>query len=182
MKIQVQDIPPEGLHLSYAVEPTEWDLAEKGHTLLESAHIVLDALKHGEGEVYLAGELSAQIQGECSRCVKPITLPIQSSFHLEYLPAPRFSTNEMALSSDALDLNFYQGDEIDIDDEMMGQCLLAVPMHPLCQPNCQGLCPQCGEDLNQVNCQCYSEPVDFRWAALKNFKYKYKEPHAKSKT
>lgn len=181
MKIQVQEIPSEGLHLSYLVEPTEWDLEERGHTLLEPAHIVLDALKHGEGEVYLAGELSARIQGACSRCMKSITLPIQSSFHLEYLPTPRkLSTNEVALSADALDLNFYQGDEINIDDEMMGQCLLAVPMHPLCQPDCQGLCPQCGEDLNQMNCQCRSEPVDFRWSALKNFKYK--EPHAKSKT
>jgi uncharacterized protein len=181
MKIQVQDIPSEGLHLSYEVDPAEWDLKEKGHSLLDPAQVVLDVLRQGEGDVYVSGELSAQVQGECSRCVKPIALPIQSRFDLEYLPSPReFSTAEVSLSSHALDLNFYQGDEIDVDDELMGQCLLAVPMYALCQSECRGLCPQCGVNLNKVNCQCHSEPVDLRWAALNNFKYK--ENNAKSKT
>ncbi len=181
MKIQVQDIPSEGLHLSYEVGPTEWDLEAKGHSLLEPAHVVLEVLKQGEGEVYISGALSARVQGECSRCVNPIPLPIQSRFHLEYVPSPgKFSTGEVVLSPDALDLNFYQGDEIDVDDEMMGQCLLAVPMHVLCQPDCRGLCPQCGEDLNRRRCQCRYEPIDLRWAALK--KFKYKETNAKSKT
>jgi len=181
VKICVESIPSEGLHLSYELSPTEWDLEDKGCCLLEPVHIVLDAVKHGETEVYISGALSAKIQVECSRCVKAIPLPIQSDFHLEYLPAPTaFSAGEAALSPDALDLNYYEGEEIDLDHEMMGQCLLAIPMHALCQPDCQGLCPHCGEDLNEVNCQCRFEPLDMRWAALKNFKYK--EADAKSKT
>lgn len=181
MKIIAQDIPSEGLHLSYELSPTEWDLEDKGHRLLEPVRIVLDVLLHGESEIYVSGELSAQVQGECSRCVKSITLSIQSDFHLEYLPSPTaFSTCELALSPEMLDLNFYYGDEIDLDPEIMGQCLLAVPMHALCQPDCRGLCSDCGVELNKANCDCHFEPVDSRWAALKNFTDK--ETDAKSKT
>ncbi len=181
MKIQVQEIPSEGLRLSYQLSPAAWDLEEKGHALLEPAQVVLHVLKHGEGEVYISGTLSARIQSECSRCPESFDLPILSNFHLDYVPSPnKFPAGEVALSSDALDLNFYEGDEINVDEEIMGQCLLAVPMHSLCQTDCQGLCAQCGVDLNKSSCQCHSEPVDFRWAALE--KFKYKENNAKSKT
>lgn len=181
MNIQVQEIPLEGLHLSYEVSPLVWNSEEKGHSLLEPVRIVLDVLKHGEGEVYISGTLSTRVQGECSRCTETLDFPILSRFHLDYVPSPdTFSAGEVALSSDALDLNYYEGDEINVDEEIRGQCLLAVPMHLLCQANCRGLCPQCGVDLNKGSCQCHSEPVDLRWAALE--KFKYKENNAKSKT
>jgi len=182
MKIQVQDIPSEGLHLSYGMGLQEWDIAYTGYyRLLEPVRIVVDVIKHGEGEVYVSGALSAKIEAECARCIKHIALPIHSDFHLEYLPASGdVSSGELALSPEAMDLNYYEGDEIDLDREMIGQCSLAIPMHALCRKDCRGLCPHCGEDLNKVNCQCHFEPTDMRWAALKHFKYK--EPNAKSKT
>ena len=143
MKIQVQEVPPEGLRLSYELGPKDWDLEGKGYALLEPVQIVLNVLKHGEGEVYLSGTLSARVQGECGRCTESFGFPILSNFHLDYIPSPKkFPAGEVALSPDGLDLNFYEGDEIDIDHEIMGQCLLAIPMHALCQPDCRGLCPQ----------------------------------------
>lgn len=181
MKIQVQDIPLEGLSLSYEVGPTEWGLAEQGVVLLEAIHVVVNVLKQAGEEVYLSGALSTVINTECSRCLKSLSLPLQSDFHLMYVPFPSSSSEgEMALSAEALDLNFYHGGEINVDQEMRGQLFLSIPMHPLCHSDCRGLCPHCGEDLNQVRCQCHSEPVDLRWKGLE--KFKYKENDAKSKT
>lgn len=181
MEIQVQDIPPEGLHLSYEVGLTEWDLIDKGVVVLVPIQIKLEVYRHGEGEVYLSGQLSTSIQAECVRCLKSIPCPVHADFHLEYVPFPEpFSEKEAALSAETLDLNYYDGDQIDIDDEMKGQLFLSVPMNSLCQSECRGLCPHCGTDLNETACQCQPKPVDPRWATLKNFKYK--ESDAKPKT
>jgi len=45
--------------------------------------------------------------------------------------------------------------------------ILAVPMKPLCEDDCQGLCQRCGTNLNRASCECPTEPVDPRWNDLK---------------
>jgi uncharacterized protein len=47
------------------------------------------------------------------------------------------------------------------------QSWLAIPMKPLCTPNCQGLCPQCGVNLNIESCTCEKTSIDPRLAVLK---------------
>jgi uncharacterized protein len=44
---------------------------------------------------------------------------------------------------------------------------LSLPSSPVCRPDCKGLCPHCGQDLNEGSCDCHTEAVDPRWAALK---------------
>ncbi len=181
MEIQLEKILSEGLHISYEVTLPEWDLTEKDFVLLNPIQIQLDAHKHGQGEVYLTGELSTTIQSECVRCLKVIACPVYSDFHFEYAPQPEASSGgEDVLSEEMLDLNFYVGAQINIDEEMKGQFFLSVPLNPLCRLDCRGLCPHCGEDLNETACQCHAELSDPRWAILKNFNNK--ETDAKSKT
>ena len=75
-------IPLEGLSLSYEMGSTEWGLAEQGVVLLETIHVVVNVLKQAGEEVYLSGALSTVINTECSRCLKSLSLPLQSDFHL----------------------------------------------------------------------------------------------------
>ena len=49
---------------------------------------------------------------------------------------------------------------------------MALPMKPLCKPDCKGLCPSCGKDLNLGACGCTHETIDPRWEALKALKEK----------
>lgn len=181
MDIQVKDIPRQGRHVSYEMGCSDWDLTEQSLVLVEPLHIGLDIQVHSENEVYLRGEFSTKVQSECVRCLKSIQIPLQSDFHLEYVPYPEGQSEaEELLSAEHLGLNFYDGNQINIDQEVQGQLFLAVPVHPLCQSECQGLCPQCGSDLNQTTCHCENDPTDVRWAVLE--KYKDKESDAKSKT
>ncbi len=181
MDIQVKDIPAQGRHISYDVESFDWDLAEKGLVLVDPIHIALDIQRHSEDEVYLTGELSTKLQSECVRCLKSTQLPLRSDFHLEYVPFPEGPfENQEVLSAETLGVNFYDGNQIHIDHDLQGQLFLAVPVHPLCQSECRGLCPHCGSDLNFTTCQCDASPTDSRWTVLK--KFKYKESDAKSKT
>ena len=65
-----------------------------------------------------------------------------------------------------------EGEPIDIDHvldltDLLRQCVITdQPMKPLCQSDCQGLCQECGVNLNQEKCTCSDDRRDPRWAAL----------------
>ena len=63
----------------------------------------------------------------------------------------------------------YDSDVIDITEPLREGLLLAEPMQALCKPDCRGLCPVCGADLNDGDCGCDRSTVDPRLAALKQF-------------
>lgn len=169
MEIKIQEIPPEGLLLSYPEDPAQWGLAEKGLTLTGPIQVLLKAVKHNEKEVYIRGSVSAELLSECSRCLKKFPDPIQSEFHVDYVPLSNVpSEQERQLLKEDLDLQFYEGEVIDVREVIEGQLFLVAPMRPLCNPDCRGLCPHCGEDLNRVTCSCPKESIDLRWAGLKD--------------
>jgi len=184
MKIKVQDVIQEEQHLSFHVDPLRWEQIESDLSLLSPIQADLDVFNQGnqtEGELYISASVSAKVQCECSRCLKPFPQSIASDFHLLYIPTPdSLPGGEHALTSDTLDLHYYDGDQIDMDDEVVSQLVLSIPMLPLCRSDCQGLCLHCGENLNLVTCLCRNEEASPSWAGLKNFNRK--EFHAESKT
>lgn len=62
------------------------------------------------------------------------------------------------------------GMEINLAALLWQELMLALPIKVLCKPECRGLCPQCGKNLNQEVCSCESEIRDPRFAALRNIK------------
>lgn len=177
MEIKINEIPAEGLLLSYDEDPKQWDLSERGFTIEAPVHVRVKAIKHNPEEVYIRGAISAEVIGECSRCLKRFTTHVESDFHAEYVPRKAVPTEvERELEQGDLDLLFYEGDTIDIGEEVEGQLILATPMRPLCSEACRGLCPQCGQDLNFRECDCVQEIPDPRWAELKKFTEKKSSP------
>ena len=55
---------------------------------------------------------------------------------------------------------------VDLTPDMRETMILAFPSSPLCSPDCRGLCPQCGKNLNAGSCTCAPKPRDGRWGAL----------------
>jgi uncharacterized protein len=62
------------------------------------------------------------------------------------------------------------GDQIDLGAMIREHILLDAPVAPLCRPDCVGLCPTCGIDLNLSTCDCVAADVDPRWEALSQLK------------
>ena len=177
MEIKIHDIPEEGLLLSYEEDPKDWDLSESGFTIKGPVQVRVKAVKHNQEEVYVRGALSAEVSAECSRCLKPLSGRVEADFHAEYVPRNAVPTEgERELLEEDLDLLFYEGDSIDISEEVEGQLILATPMRPLCSEECRGLCPQCGQDLNLKECNCVQEIPDPRWAELKKLTEKKSSP------
>ena len=119
----------------------------------------------------LVGRVESTVQLTCGRCLEPFLWPIDATFDLRYQPRVE-STNEAdrEIQEDDFSTAFYENDAIDLVQLMREQFYLALPMKPLCKPDCRGLCPHCGTNLNRGTCACAPEWIDPRFAALKNLR------------
>ena len=120
----------------------------------------------------LVGRTVATLEAPCSRCLEPITVPVDAAFDLRYQPhtAVAGAKSEQEIEEDDLTTGFYENDEIDLEQLMREQFYLALPMKPLCGELCKGLCAACGTNLNRGTCSCTREMGDPRLAVLKQLK------------
>ena len=157
MAIKINDIPPEGLtlELDQKLDLFGRDTATEGFTA------VLSIKPGGEGTFHISGTVRADPVLECSRCLKQFSYHIDTELNIDLAPATALGTApEHELDRSELDWEFYTGDEIDPVEYIQEQVLITIPMVPLHAPDCKGLCPVCGRDLNESNCDCRRDGGD----------------------
>jgi uncharacterized protein len=160
----------DGLSLQYFYPEDEPALVGGDANLVGRCEVNLRATREGD-EVELIGSVNAVVGFECDRCLKPLSVAVEQSFDLLYVP-PLKAGDEMELGADDLSTGFYQAGTIDLDDVVREQVELALPMARLCTEQCEGLCPDCGVNLNDAECACKLNRADERWAALGELKSK----------
>jgi uncharacterized protein len=121
-------------------------------------------------EIRVKGHVQVGLRSECDRCLEPTVFPVDSSFELYYRPVADGYGEEKALDSGEAEMGFYDGDGLELNDVLREFVLLALPMQKLCNENCKGICPVCGQNRNQNECRCEISTVDNRWAALKEIR------------
>jgi uncharacterized protein len=122
------------------------------------------------GEVRVKGHLSVAMEADCDRCLEPAQCPVDGDFEMYYRPVTEGYGEEVALvalDESEAEMGFYDGDGVELNDTLREYVLLALPMQRVCSENCKGICPVCGRNRNQSECDCHTEAVDDRWAALK---------------
>ncbi|MGD9904884.1 MAG: DUF177 domain-containing protein [Vicinamibacterales bacterium] len=128
----------------------------------------LAATLHKDKDRYrLAGSVSTRLEVPCSRCLEPFSVPVDGRFDFRYLPQALAGDRDEDREHDPA-TTFYRDETIDLVDLVREQCYLALPMKPLCRPDCQGLCPTCGVNLNLERCSCETRWVDPRFAGLQS--------------
>lgn len=138
--------------------------ADDAYRAIAPAHVVA-TLHKDEDRYRLEGRVSTEVELDCSRCAEPFRLPVDGTFTLRYLPQALAGNKDADPESDPTTA-FYADDRIDLGQMVREQVYLAIPMKPLCTPDCQGLCPQCGINLNTERCQCAPQWQDPRLAVL----------------
>jgi len=119
----------------------------------------------------LAGRVETAIGLTCSRCLEGFEMPVAEAFDVLFLPhTPAGTAEERMIEDDDLSTAFYEDNVIDLGQLMQEQCYLAVPMKPLCQEGCRGICPDCGTNLNTASCVCQRTWVDPRLAVLEQLR------------
>ncbi|MCI0521539.1 MAG: DUF177 domain-containing protein [Chloroflexi bacterium] len=104
--------------------------------------------------------LRAALAAECVRCLSPFQQTVQTDFTELYAFSRNATTESELLLPDDM--------HIDLRPLVREYTLLAMPISPLCRPDCRGLCPVCGENLNETTCDHSNEAVDPRLEQLKN--------------
>lgn len=120
------------------------------------------------GEIRVRGSLRTRIEAACDRCLKPVLLSIERDFDLTYRPVSTIArAEELELPEGELDIGFYHGEGIELEDVLAEQVILAVPMKVICREDCRGLCPTCRADRNAGACSCPAPQPTSPFAALR---------------
>ncbi len=126
-------------------------------------------LKQVLDEIRIRGHYSVDLELDCDCCLAPFSWPIRAEFDLLYVPEGT-QPEEAGLNDEEAVLSFYQGAGLELEDVLREQVLLALPMRKMCREDCAGLCPTCGENWNDRECDCQPVIKDPRWTALKDLK------------
>jgi len=170
MRIELEKLEGGRGTFAHVYQPDELNPLDDRVTLIGTAE-VNGTVRRAGIEVFVDGRVEARAQVECDRCLKPVELPVSADFALEYITGAVYeSSSTAALSEEQLSVAVFDGETIDVDEIVKEQILLAVPVRTLCREECQGICPECGNDLNTGQCNCSADEVDPRWAALKSLK------------
>ena len=122
--------------------------------------------------VLVTGTASADLEGECARCLEPIeddfTIDIQELFLYDDSREGSAKSKDDSGDDEETDVRRTEGDLIDLEPVLRDAVVLALPFQPLCQDDCPGLCTECGARLADDPGHRHDEPVDPRWAALQD--------------
>jgi uncharacterized protein len=153
MGIKINDIPPEGLTLELA---ENLDLFDEGAA--STAYTAALSITPAEGGLFhVTGRIQATPRLQCSRCLKEFSHPMEAEVDFDFAPVSALEADrdhEHELAPSELEMEFYEGDEIEPADIVKEHLLLALPMVPLHSVTCKGLCTVCGADLNSMDCGC----------------------------
>jgi len=160
MKIVISEIPNEGLDLEFQ-ETVALDAA----TSPFQAQL---KIKKVGTEVVVSGKIVTHAELQCSRCLKDFKSTLSFPFEVVFHPIEQLKEEEKhELNVEELDMGFYSKDELDLLDLVKEQIMLNLPMKPLCDELCKGICLKCGADLNAGDCNCSEKDIDLRLVALR---------------
>ncbi|MGV3621569.1 MAG: YceD family protein [Archangium sp.] len=199
MLVKIEEIQNSELKRNEAIKPDVLKEALTEGFALVSATPLQASFKKLSGRVFVKGSFKAELTCECKRCTTLVPVPLNVDFSLRMIPEPPKPREDAAddasprkgrrkeqkkeddglsdiassFELDEIDAEPFDGKTIDLDPVVREQVLLALPVSVVCREDCKGLCPTCGQDLNEQDCgHGKTKEVDVRLAKLKDIKLK----------
>lgn len=135
MKIEVPNIPKSGMTIEEDEPPEIMEGGMDGVVHNEPIHVKFSVNLVGRTLV-IRGRLTSTVVVECSRCLKRFNHPVHVA---DYTYAREVKPDET----------------VDLTGSIREDIIISLPMKRLCSPDCKGLCPVCGQDLNLSVCGCH---------------------------
>lgn len=134
---------------------------------LEGSIVLEGFLYRSESQVELQARVHAVSLQVCDRCVAPVRHPIDAAVRLLCEKrGERDRRSDAESRAEDSGLLYHDGRTLDLREEIREAVLLEVPWHPLCSPDCRGLCPSCGKNRNEGDCVCPPRRGAGPWDAL----------------
>ncbi|WP_454295416.1 YceD family protein [Salana multivorans] len=145
--------------------PAPADLRNEVIGVPEGAEIAVDLRLESVVEGVLAtAQVTAPLVGECVRCLA--TIEDETDVEVTELFAYPGAIQVDPEDTEAEEIAELHEDAVDLEQAIRDAIVLDLPFQPRCRPDCAGLCPQCGTDLNAAGPEHSHDVVDARWAAL----------------
>jgi uncharacterized protein len=160
---------PEGIsHADLSEDASDWVDPPEGGRLEGQVRVGLDVTRNGQ-DLYLRGTAGVRAVLECGRCLDEYTCTLKAPIEIWVIVR---GTAGSTLSEDRENIIEVQTGEryADLTDNVRSELLLQMPLKQVCRPDCKGLCPVCGTNLNTGRCECREKIHDSRWDALKDLK------------
>lgn len=178
MYIRVSEIPGGGLdvfaargraHIPRLLEGM--DPAPLSTCRLTDAELVLAS---ESGELWAEGSFAAEGVAPCDRCSEPVAVRFGKAFRTLLVPKGRgpVGTGHAELREEDLDVGYYDGKGLEVNDIFWEQVALELPLKVVCSEGCLGICPSCGANRNREACSCSERDSNTPFDVLKNLKGK----------
>ena len=177
--IALNEIEPQGLSLTVSDEEVWKGPIEEYHLscrIVEPVVAEVFLLPQEDG-CLLRGTIRGVVAMPCNRCMEETLVVLNQSFdEFEEYPRPDETEPEGDGHAEILERTVIEMEGgapfLDLNALLWEEFSLALPVKPLCRPDCRGLCPKCGKNLNEGACGCSSDEGDPRLAALRQLKVK----------
>lgn len=115
----------------------------------------------GDRILEVQGTINAEIEDSCYRCLTKTGVKLNLNFCFKF--------SDMPIESEEDEVIYFVGDEIELRPYVLNEIILSWPSQVLCKPDCKGLCPHCGANLNITTCNCKDDEIDPRLSVLKQW-------------
>lgn len=139
--------------------------------IVEKGPISLTIVNEGDRKMHMEGSARLSLSMPCSRCLEPVIVPFELEIDQEL---DLNQTEEERV--EALDEQPYiSGYNLDVDQLVLNELLLNLPMKVLCKEDCKGICNRCGTNLNRGTCDCEKQSLDPRMSVIQDIFKQFKE-------
>ncbi len=122
---------------------------------------VYGRLSNMGGSLELEATAKTRLGFLCDRCLDEVEESFECSFK-EVLK----KEDERSSEDKNPDAIYFKGNSIELDEIVLNNIIVEIPLKHLCGDDCKGLCPGCGQNLNKGVCQCDTRPTDPRFDIL----------------
>ncbi len=175
MKIYVGSLDNPGDHLSrdLAVDDVAFERRGSAVAVDPGATMSFDVYHAGDHwAVHGSGNLA--VTTVCDRCLKEAHVKLQIDFSVEIFRG-RAGEHESEAAEEGKIPQIDDEQYMELGPRVREEIIMAMPVKVLCQGDCEGLCPVCGQDLNQGSCDCSTDFVDPRLESLAKLKEEMKD-------
>jgi uncharacterized protein len=142
-------------------------IAIPGVAVSGTARAEIDVVR-SDNVYYCTGLVVCTASLDCSRCLEPSPVTLRGEIDFSIVEAGGGLEIDQDELSDTAMVVPYGTSPVDITGPVREAILLEIPLKPLCRETCRGLCPYCGINRNEQQCNCTMETTDPRWDGLRD--------------
>ncbi len=153
---------------AFSIEPDDPLLDGYGSRITHPIQLEVEVTSATGGMYVVTVDVHGLSVGSCRRCLAPVEVAIDDRFRVVYQQSK--GTDDDLSDADVIPID-PKATEIEIDEPVREWLFLERNRFPLCDKQCAGMCPQCGQNLNQRKCDCERDETDERWRALSALRF-----------